>query len=54
MLLTDPQGWGSFYDVRITSVEPPGPAVLAETGPLFVHLTLTILFRQDRRFVASL
>jgi hypothetical protein len=29
-LLTNISGWGSFFDLRVTSVEPPGPA--ATTG----------------------
>ena len=42
-LLTDISGWGSFFDLRVTSVEPPGPAVkgqrmLGETGPRWLHL----------------
>jgi hypothetical protein len=24
-LLTSPEGWGDFYDVRITGVDPAGP-----------------------------
>ena len=26
-LLTDISGWGSFFDLRVISVKPPGPAV---------------------------
>jgi len=42
-LLTDFAGWGDFYDVRVLSVEPPGPAVVGqrmrgETGPRWLHL----------------
>ena len=29
--LTHPERWGEFYDVRIASVEPPGPAVVGQT-----------------------
>src|SRR5215469_5271563 len=29
-LLTEPAGWGDFYDVRITDVVPPGPAVVGQ------------------------
>ena len=44
-LLTRPVGWGDFYDVRITAVDPAGPAVVgqtvfAESGPQFLHLKL--------------
>ena len=31
-LLTDPAGWSSFYDLRVTRVEPPG-RVLRIEGP---------------------
>jgi hypothetical protein len=42
-LLTDFSNWGSFYDVRVISVEPPGPAVIGqrmvgEAGPRWLHL----------------
>jgi hypothetical protein len=48
-LLTRPQGWGDFYDVRIVSVVPPGSAhvgqqVSAESGPALLHLTLSFRF----------
>ena len=44
-LLADPGGWGHVFDVRISSVNPPGPAVAAqeiagETGPRLLHLKL--------------
>jgi hypothetical protein len=44
-LLTDPAGWGKFYDLRVTKVEPPGPAAegqkfYGESGPRFLHLRL--------------
>ena len=29
-LLTEPAGWEGFYDVRITNVVPPGPAVIGQ------------------------
>lgn len=29
-LLTEPAGWGNFYDVQITKVVPPGPAVVGQ------------------------
>ena len=42
-LLTNISGWGSFFNVRVTSVEPPGPAakgqrMLGESGPHWLHL----------------
>lgn len=42
-LLTNMSGWGSFFDLRVTSVEPPGLAakgqrMLAEAGPRWLHL----------------
>ena len=29
-LLTEPAGWSNFYDVQITKVVPPGPAVVGQ------------------------
>jgi hypothetical protein len=48
-LLTRPEEWGGFYDVRIATVEPPGPAavgqvVFAESGPWLLHLKLELRF----------
>ena len=48
-LLTRPEGWGDFYDVRIAAIEPPGPAVVgqtvfAESGPRFLRLNLEFRF----------
>ena len=42
-LLTYFAGWGDFYDVRVLSVEPPGPAVVGqrmrgESGPRWLNL----------------
>jgi hypothetical protein len=42
-LLTYFAGWGDFYDVRVLSVEPPGPAVVGqrmrgESGPRWLRL----------------
>gem|GEM_PF-469671 len=50
-LLTHPQGWGDFYNLRILSVDPVGPAVAgqtisAESGPQFLHLKLSFRFVQ--------
>jgi hypothetical protein len=48
-LLTRPEAWGDFYDVRVTSIEPAGPAtvgqiVFAESGPRLLHLALEFRF----------
>jgi Polyketide cyclase / dehydrase and lipid transport len=42
-LLTDISGWGDFFDVRVKTVEPTGPAVpgqrmIGESGPRWMHL----------------
>ena len=44
-LLTQTAGWGDVFDVRITAVDPPGPAatgqrITGETGPGLIHLKL--------------
>jgi hypothetical protein len=48
-LLTDPAGWGGFFDVRISRIDPPGAArvgqrVFAESGPRLLHLQLRFEF----------
>jgi hypothetical protein len=48
-LLTHPDGWSDFFDVRVASVAPPGPAAIAqlvsaETGPRFLRLRLEFRF----------
>ena len=48
-LLTDPAGWGSFFDVRIDRIDPPGPATIGqriegESGPRLLHLKLAFQF----------
>jgi hypothetical protein len=48
-LLTNFAGWGNFYDVRVISVEPPGPAVIGqkmrgESGPRWLHLGVAFEF----------
>jgi hypothetical protein len=48
-LLTEPTGWGDFFDLRITSVDPAGPAVVGqrihgESGPRFLHLKLAFQY----------
>jgi hypothetical protein len=45
-LLVAPAGWESVFDMRVVSVDPPGPAaggqeVRGETGPEILHLKLT-------------
>jgi hypothetical protein len=54
-LLTRPAGWGDFFDVRITAVEPAGPAVLGqkvwgESGPRFLHLKLDFRYVEIDEF----
>lgn len=46
-LLTQPAGWGNFYDIRVTAVVPGGPAVVGqviegESGRQFLHLKIEI------------
>lgn len=48
-LLTDPAGWGGFFDVRVSRIDPPGPArvgqrVFAGSGPRLLHLQLRFEF----------
>jgi hypothetical protein len=48
-LLTEPAGWGDFFDVRVIGVEPPGLAVVGqringESGPRFLHLKVEFQF----------
>ena len=48
-LLTQPRGWGEFFDIRILDCDPSGSAVVgqritAESGPAFLHLRLTFRF----------
>jgi hypothetical protein len=48
-LLTEPAGWGGFFDVRIGHIEPPGSArdgqrVFAESGPRLLHLKVRFEF----------
>ena len=50
-LLTRPEEWGKFYDLRVKSIEPAGAAaigqtVVAESGPRLLHLALEIRFRK--------
>ena len=46
-LLTNISGWGSFFNLRVISVEPPGPAakgqrMLGESGPRWLHLAVSV------------
>jgi hypothetical protein len=48
-LLTEPASWGTFFDVRVQVVDPPGRAAvgqrcLAESGPRFLHLRVAFEF----------
>ena len=48
-LLTRPEAWGEFYDLRVASVTPPGPAavgqvVLGESGPRLLRLKIEFRF----------
>jgi hypothetical protein len=45
-LLMNPAAWGGVFDMRVGSIDPPGPAVVeqkisGETGPRLLHLKLT-------------
>jgi hypothetical protein len=48
-LLTDPAGWGGFWDARVLGVEPAGPAgpgqrILLSSGPWPARFRLTFTF----------
>src|SRR5258708_33300300 len=50
-LLTEPAGWTEFFDIRITRVDPPGPAVVGqrihgESGPRFLRLVVTLEYTE--------
>jgi Polyketide cyclase / dehydrase and lipid transport len=50
-LLTDPAGWTAFFDIRVTRVFPPGPAVVGqriwgESGPRILHLVVTLEYTE--------
>jgi hypothetical protein len=50
-ILTDPQGWSDFFDVRSVSVQPPGSAAVGQTisaasGPRVLRLKLKIRFAE--------
>jgi uncharacterized protein YndB with AHSA1/START domain len=48
-LLTDPAGWGDFWDARVLDIEPAGPAaagqrILLRSGPWPARFRLTFTF----------
>ncbi|MHB8417138.1 MAG: SRPBCC family protein [Myxococcales bacterium] len=48
-LLTEPIGWGTFYDIRVLSVDPPGKATVGqrcrgESGPSLLRLKVSFEF----------
>ena len=48
-LLTEPTGWGGFFDIRNVHVDPPGPArvgqrVQARSGPRWLRLKIGFSF----------
>ena len=50
-LLTNPAGWGEFFDIRITRLCPEGPAavgqkIYGETGPSILHLKVEFEVRK--------
>jgi hypothetical protein len=50
-LLTDPAGWTAFFDIRVTRIDPPGPAVVGqriwgESGPRILRLVVTFEYTE--------
>jgi hypothetical protein len=50
-LLTEPAGWTEFFDIRVTRIDPPGPAVVGqrihgESGPRFLRLVVTLKYTE--------
>lgn len=50
-LLTNPAGWPTFFDIRITLLVPPGPAVvgqriLGESGPRILRLAVALEYTE--------
>jgi len=48
-LLINFAGWGKFFDVRVVSVEPPGPAIIGQkmrgtSGPRWLRLGVSFEF----------
>ncbi|HYL33048.1 MAG TPA: SRPBCC family protein [Stellaceae bacterium] len=51
MLLTAPAGWGDFFDIRVTAIDPPGPAAVGQTvrgesGPRFLRLKVALQYAE--------
>jgi hypothetical protein len=49
-LLTNPADWGSFYDIRVLRVEPPGPMkpgqrLIGETGTRWLRLPVSFEYK---------
>ncbi len=47
MLLTEPARWTEFFDIRVTRIDPSGPAAIGqriygETGPRFLRMGATL------------
>jgi hypothetical protein len=50
-LLTEPARWTEFFDIRVTRIDPSGPAVVGqriygETGPRFLRLGVTLEYTE--------
>jgi hypothetical protein len=50
-LLMEPAGWTEFFDIRVTSIDPSGPAavgqrIYGETGPRFLRLVVTLEYTE--------
>ena len=50
-LLTEPAGWTQFFDIRVTRIDPPGPAIVGqriygESGPRFLRLIVTLEYTE--------
>ncbi len=50
-LLTEAAGWTEFFGIRVTRIDPPGPAVVGqrihgESGPRFLHLVVTLEYTE--------
>jgi len=50
-LLMNTAGWGKFYDLKVLSVDPPGPAapgqrLIGNPGPSFLPMRITFNFTE--------
>jgi hypothetical protein len=50
-LLTDPAGWPTFFDIRVTRIVPLGPAVVGqqifgESGPRILRLAVALEYTE--------